>query len=323
MNTMTQMKWLLKREYWEHRGGMFWAPAIVSMIFAVLTLGGIIIGLAFKKNGLNINGVRVNDLSGQLDKSDLVELANGIASTFIVSAAPLMVLLAIVVFFYSLNALYDDRKDRSILFWKSLPVSDSNTVISKLISILLVTPFITIVCVTVLSLISAVVISIIFSILNVNVFSNVFSTTHLYTLPLEAIACIPFFAIWALPSVGWSMLISTWARRVPIVWAVGVPVMIGVVLSTVEASLGVGIRHDLYWQHIVGRYFAGFLPGTWAAFANENALQGISNINEMQAMNLLQSTWAHITLPTVWIGAVFGVVCIIASIRIRRWRDDS
>ena len=35
---------------------------------------------------------------------------------------------------------YDERKDRSVLFWKSLPVSDRDTVLSKAVSALVVAP---------------------------------------------------------------------------------------------------------------------------------------------------------------------------------------
>ncbi|WP_210235883.1 ABC-2 transporter permease, partial [Mesorhizobium sp. M1C.F.Ca.ET.212.01.1.1] len=53
--------------------------------------------------------------------------------------------LAFVVFFYCLGALYDDRRDRSILFWKSLPLSDTQTVLSKVISALIVAPLIAVI----------------------------------------------------------------------------------------------------------------------------------------------------------------------------------
>ena len=33
--------------------------------------------------------------------------------------------------FYCLDALHGERRDRSILFWKSLPVSDLTTVLAK------------------------------------------------------------------------------------------------------------------------------------------------------------------------------------------------
>ena len=49
-------------------------------------------------------------------------------------------MLGFVVFFYCLGSLYDERKDRSVLFWKSLPVSDRDTVLSKALSALVVAP---------------------------------------------------------------------------------------------------------------------------------------------------------------------------------------
>ena len=50
------------------------------------------------------------------------------------------IVLGVVVFFFCLGALFDDRKDRSVLFWKSLPISDQATVLSKVAMALVVAP---------------------------------------------------------------------------------------------------------------------------------------------------------------------------------------
>jgi ABC-2 type transport system permease protein len=56
---------------------------------------------------------------------------------------PVLMVLGFLVFFYCLGALHDERRDRSLLFWKSLPVSDYTTVMSKLLLAVVVAPLIT------------------------------------------------------------------------------------------------------------------------------------------------------------------------------------
>lgn len=51
MNTLILPKlktfvWLLKREYWEHRGGFFWAPLITGGIAVFFGILGTVIGVA-------------------------------------------------------------------------------------------------------------------------------------------------------------------------------------------------------------------------------------------------------------------------------------
>src|SRR5688500_3753928 len=54
--------------------------------------------------------------------------------------APIMLTTLIIAFFYGLDALHGERRDRSILFWKSLPVSDRTPVLSKVLVMMAVLP---------------------------------------------------------------------------------------------------------------------------------------------------------------------------------------
>lgn len=164
---MNTMKWLVKREYWEHKGGIFWAPVIVGAFFTVILLLGTLFGVAGVKtgDGIHINGVSVHDLSSHMSAGDIAEVAKGLSMGYLPSVTPLLAVMAFVVFFYSLSSLYDDRKDKSILFWKSMPVSDTKTVLSKLFSILVITPIVPLAIGLVISLIFFAVIAIALQIL--------------------------------------------------------------------------------------------------------------------------------------------------------------
>src|SRR3546814_20822192 len=70
----------------------------------------------------------------EMDAGDLSKVGFALDVAMYSAMGLLVVVLGFVVFFYCLGALYDDRRDRSILFWKSLPVSDASTVLSKVFS---------------------------------------------------------------------------------------------------------------------------------------------------------------------------------------------
>ena len=145
-----KFKLLLKREFWEHKGGFFWAPVIAGGISLVLTLMAIIVGLVAARraadaghlelDGINVSGLDLGQLTQQMSPQDMAEFANGINLSLVLGSSWPFIVLAFVVFFYSLGALYDERKDRSVLFWKSLPLSDTETVLSKVASAVLVAP---------------------------------------------------------------------------------------------------------------------------------------------------------------------------------------
>lgn len=151
------LRWLLKREYWENRGGFLYAPLIAGLISLVMSTVGIAFGLfalnRAARNGalhvdgesVNVNGLDLALLTRNIDGKDLADLGNGLDLTLVLSSAWPFLVLAFVVFFYCLGALYDDRRDRSILFWKSLPLSDTQTVLSKVISALVVAPLIAVI----------------------------------------------------------------------------------------------------------------------------------------------------------------------------------
>lgn len=320
---MNTMKWLVKRETWENKGGMFWAPAIVGAFFTVMLLISVVIGVFGVKEGggMHINGMLVHDLSDHMPAKDKIEIAQGLAMSYLPSIAPLMAVLAFVVFFYSLSSLYDDRKDKSVLFWKSMPVSDTQTVLSKLFTILVLTPLVPLAIGFVISIIFTLAIGLALQVLGVSVLGTTLGTADFYLLPLEVLACLPIYIIWAFPSVAWFMLVSAWARQVPFLWAVGIPVIIGVLLSISEGMSGVGIPHEWYWENIVGRLFGGFVPGVWLAFFDG------SNNMEMEpgkhsGLEILQASWAILGYAKVWIAVALGAAMTYAAIRLRRYRDE-
>ena len=128
---MNTFGWLVKREYWEHKGGFYWAPIWVSGVMLLLTLLGIVVAESAASRIQVNGGIPWREISERMSSGDFVHAGTGLDVAYVALAGLLCVVFFFVVFFYLLGALYDDRRDRSVLFWKSLPVSDTSTVLSK------------------------------------------------------------------------------------------------------------------------------------------------------------------------------------------------
>jgi ABC-2 type transport system permease protein len=224
VSPMGTLRWLLKREYWENRGGFLYAPLIAGLISLVMSTVGIAFGLfalnRAARNGalhvdgesVNINGLDLALLTRDISAKDLADLGNGLDLTLVLSSAWPFLVLAFVVFFYCLGALYDDRRDRSILFWKSLPLSDTQTVLSKVISALIVAPLIAVIAGIITMFGFMLVISIVALMHGGSPMTLIWGPASPLTLAAGHLAWIPVYALWALPTAGWLLLCSAWAR---------------------------------------------------------------------------------------------------------------
>jgi ABC-2 type transport system permease protein len=322
MNTK-KFNWLLKREFWEHKGGFFWAPIVVSVIIAVFTAGTILFGVL--KGGeadIKINGQGVTNLAAEFaveNKAAAIEKVTAISYTSAVT--PLLVVLSFTLFFYCLNALFDERKDRSVLFWKSLPVTDNATVVSKVAMALALAPLMTLFFGTILSLLIAIFISLGAAAAGINIFGGVLSSSTLYLAPLQAVATLPIYALWALPTVGWLLMVGAWARSKPFLWAVGTPLLTVGLIAWFNKMFAFGWNIEWLWKYIVGRGLLSLAPGSWFAYSRED-MQFISGMHEVKVASLFTQSWHQLTTPNLWIGVAVGAAMIYAAIRLRRWKDE-
>jgi ABC-2 type transport system permease protein len=163
------------------------------------------------------------------------------------------VVMSFVIFFYLLGSLYDDRKDRSILFWKSLPASDTLTLLSKLFSAMVVIP----VFFLVILILTHLIMAIIGSIMVLSVGGNPWSLFLSVVNPLEAWALISASyiaqSIWALPLYGWLMLVSAFAPRVPLLFATLPPVIFAVLQTWIEFLRTFTLKHNVVG--LIGEWF--------------------------------------------------------------------
>jgi ABC-2 type transport system permease protein len=329
-NSADTMKWLLRREFWEHKGSMFWAPLIVGALLVVLL--GCTITYGVMAHGIpthvTINGHTLQHTRLDALLPDEAKMLGGMIARgmYLGASTPLFAILTGVVFFYCLGALYDERRDRSILFWKSLPVSDPLTVLSKALTALVVAPAITLALAAVASLALLFIACMVLGTQGLNLFASLLASPDLYLSPLRLAALLPVYVVWALPTVGWLMLVSSWAKSKPFMWAVGVPVVALVVIKWINAALenfsGQTLLLAHYANDVVARILAGIVPGIWFVFQGHGqaGMHPAGSGADMSA--LVPQSYMSLAGPDAWIGVVLGVAMLVAAIRVRRWRDE-
>lgn len=319
---MTTMKWLLKREFWEHKGGFFWAPIVVSLIVAVITAFTIVVGVTQSvKSTIVINGETVTNLAERFSPEQKATAVEHLASTYLVSAVPLLCVLAFTVFFYCLSALYDERKDRSVLFWKSLPVTDGATVLSKVAMALCLAPLLTLGLAFILAIVNLIFLTIGAGAAGVNIAGGVLGSTSFYMAPLYIVALLPIYILWALPTVGWLLMVSAWARSKPFLWAVGAPLLTMGLIAWFNKMFSFGWSLEWFWLNIVARGLLSLVPGSWFALSREN-IAAAEGMEYLQINSLVALSWQQLTTPNLWIGVAVGGAMIYAAIRLRRWKDE-
>jgi ABC-2 type transport system permease protein len=286
---------LVRREFWEHRA-LWLAPLMVAALLAVVTAIG----------RVHIDMDDAPDLSNESQRVAIFSIIQWVL------AMPLYIVTIFVGGFYLLDCLYAERKDRSILFWKSLPVSDGLTVCSKLLVGLVVVPS----GVFALALLSHLVFA---AILGARValgsLSPIFTWNSYEWLRTEAVMLLAtlFVVLWWAPIAGYLLLVSAWARRAPILWAT-LPLVLGPVLE---------------WVAFGTRYLLGFIDyrvnGIWG-------ILGVGHLNIISkhgphhpvgtALEVLDLRGA-VTAIDLWLGLAVTAALVYVAIRIRRYRDDT
>jgi ABC-2 type transport system permease protein len=139
---------------------------------------------------------------------------------------------------YVLSALYQERKDRSILFWLSLPLSNTETVLAKWLYGWIVLPMTYFligwvaggIIVLISSIGAAAMVSDTALIGEAMAIHGVGMASHAGTMMVQVAWIAPFFA--------WSLLVSQWALRTPLLWVLGVPLV---------ATLVENLLFDVAW----------------------------------------------------------------------------
>jgi ABC-2 type transport system permease protein len=279
------MYWSVRRELWENRS-LYLAPLAV----AALVLFAFLISCI----GLPRRVRTASSLTPARQHAVLV-------APFKTAPAPIMLATFLVGLFYSLDALYGERRDRSILFWKSLPVSDLTTVLSKASIPMVVLPLIAFA----LSMVAlAIMLPVSTAVLVVHGMSPapLWSELHFVEQPLTMVYGLAIHALWFAPVYGWLLLVSAWARRMPVLWAVFPPFAIALV-----ERLAFGSSHfvSLMRYRVIGAMAEGF---------GGAAMRGGDRLE-------LLTPGRFLSAPGLWLGLAFAAACLAMAVRLRRRRE--
>ena len=298
--TVKPIQWLLRRELWEHRA-LLTTPAILI----ALILAGAVIGLV---SG-NRHGMLHLEMLNEETSRALVTTSNlGIASLF-------AVVMPVVWLFYCLDALNAERRDRSILFWKSLPVSDLQTVLSKIVTVTVVAPLIAFAAILAAQLIALLMAT---GVLAANGYSpwRLWAQPALLSTSVAILYSLLVISLWYLPVYAWLLLISAWARRSATLWALLPPVAIIIVE---KIAFGTAYFLHMLANHLGTGISIAFNTSSWRFHRDMSFNEGSSDVGA----TLLGALDPYRLLSSVelWVGLALAIALIAVTIWLRRHRE--
>jgi ABC-2 type transport system permease protein len=256
--------WSVRRELWEYRS-IYIAPLAV----AAVTLFGYLIALM-------IRGV-------------------ALLQPFSFAASVIMMAAFIVSIFYSLETLHGERRDRSILFWKSLPVSDLTTVLSKASIPLVVLPLVGFAIIVATELIMLLLGSLV--LMGRGLDAATLWTPVFRMWPMLLYHLVTVHMLWYAPMYGWLLLVSAWARRAAFLWAA----LPWLAICAVEKIAFNTTR----FAAMLGYRFAG----------GPEAIPGVDSF--FDPMTQL-TPGRFLSSPGLWIGLVIAAGFLATAARLRR-----
>jgi ABC-2 type transport system permease protein len=285
------LRTLIRREFWEHRA-LWIAPLAVSGLLLLLAV--------------------IGKVSFDSSLAALPEQRRALFGVFMAYAAiPHFLTLGIIISMYAGDCLYTERKDRSILFWKSMPVSDTVTVLSKLLVVMVILPL----GVYLLSALTTLLMSGIYLVRAWqdhagDVFWDAGTWFQIQWVSLVAVGAA---VLWFAPITAYLLLVSAWARRNVWLWVLLPPV----ILFVTEYF---ALRTDHVWNMLMYR-LGGVFTHPGMAFSRPHVLA-----DQGQTLNMLFVNVDPLPVFSnidTWLGVAVAALLIVATIRIRQYRDDT
>jgi ABC-2 type transport system permease protein len=275
--------WSVRRELWEFRS-IYIAPLAVAAVF----LFGFIISLF--RLPANLRGL------------DPMKQHEVLAEPYYFAALALMGATFLVSLFYCLEALHGERRDRSILFWKSLPLSDLTVVLSKATVPLVILPLLSFIITVILHCLMAVLGSV--ALLGSGV-SGTRAWGHMSLPQLWGMLLyhlIALHSLWFAPFYAWMLLVSAWARRAPLLWATVPLLAVGVVEK-------IAFNSSYLSSALIYRLGSG----------PEGVPFATGNMEMSHSMHVLPP-WQFLLSPGLWLGFAITAGFLLSAARIRRNR---
>lgn len=320
---------LQRREFADHKVAFFWAPMLIAglIILGLVTLAvqvsffdgtiqlgdDIVIGGGeFEIDGEELTLEELKEEYGTRVGEEFAEHGKTIAAVISsLITSPLLLILPFIVVFPLLSSLYDERMDRSFLFWKSMPVSDTAEVLSKLTFIVVVGPLMLFLLMAVVNVAGALIATPVAWIYGFSAWQYIWSPTPFVSLWLSMAFNYFIYAAWALPVLAWLMLASAVAPKAPLLMAT---IPVGAVAIFERVFFG----HSYLMTAIADR-----LGRNFGFIVRDTMEQTYNGMDGVHIMSLGQSGAAFLETvgdPGFWIGTVIAAAILYGAIVLRRFR---
>ena len=299
---------LIRRELWEHRS-IFVTPIAIGLILAlgVLMTEGM---LTAHTAEIDIGIAAASNLADESHRSAVI---NGL---LFVPSVIILIGMSVLVIFYSLDSLYAERKDKSILFWRSLPVTDAETVISKALTGALVIPLISFAAIITTQLISMILSSIWIMIEGGDAIHLIWAPASLVSLWAATLAGMLMLSLWLSPFLGWFLFVSAFAKRMPLLLAALPIIMLPMLENWIFGS-------KMFFEAFFVRTIEPIRDGAEAAKASFEITENL------RVSSLIADPWQAIEFGSffaksdLWAGLIVSATFITAAVYVRRYRDES
>jgi ABC-2 type transport system permease protein len=274
--------WSVRREIWENRF-VHLAPFLMGVI-VLFAVSISVLGLAKRA-------------------AELTDLESIILAPYAMAPAPIMLFTFLVGLFYCLDALSAERRDRSILFWKSLPVSDRTTVLSKAAIPMVVLPLIAFVVGLVTQWLVLLFTTTVLALSGLS-YAPLWSVPRLLQEPLVQFYGIFAHILWFAPIYAWFLLVSAWARRATLLWAV-LPVVAGLAIERI--AFGTLHLRSMIKYRLGGAMEEGFMV------EKDLVVFGLDQLTPIR----------FLTSPGLSVGLLVAAAFLAVAIRLRRSREPT
>ncbi len=315
---LNKFKMLVQREVWEHKAPLIWTPLIISALFIALSVFAYIAANNHLDN-VQSSGIGFHLEDGRVSADELVEKVKNtpveerekpVAVWLAVMKAPFDLLLLFLLPFYCIAALFDERKDRSIYFWRSLPVSDTESLLAKLTTAIFIYPATMLVAAVALQITTLLLASIAAMKWNLPAWELIWRPSNYLFYIVNSYTDYVLMMLWSLPFLGLLMLTATAARR-PFVWAI------------LPWPLIVLVEKWVFDTQHIGSWIAQRVQGTFAIVFNDTAkLAGDEGIKLKGVADSFGDWPSLLSSGQFWFGIVLGVLLFVAALQVRRRIQD-
>jgi len=288
---MNTLKALIRRELQEHKWGFVYLPWIVgafmSLVVVMVYLGLTEVNTENFKFSTDV--FADSEVVQSMKEATFEQRRAAIKAGLLVLGFPLVIALGFAILAYSLSTFFDERKDKSIIFWRSLPVSDSFTVFSKLIVALVVAPLLVIPALLFLHLVSVTAGSIYFAVSDIVSFTWAWQA-YPWLDWIRVIFSLWMQSLWSLPIITWIMLAGAYSRK-PVVAAILPPV---VVVLVEGVSLSSSVFLDSLFERVQPWSRASSFPKEYESL-------GVAELSDIPLLFGMSEFWVGILVSSVFI----------------------